>query len=332
MTYGARERRTGSHRALADADSLPPRLRSRRAFALVTMTLLLPGLAQIVAGNRRMGRFSMRVWFAAIAVAITAVLLAVVRRSWLLGLVARSWVLFALAALAVLLAVVWLAAFVDAARLSGLRRLPAAARRGVVASTVLGMVLTAGPLAWGASALYTGGSVLGTVFQAGVGAPAAKGRYNILLLGGDSGAGRAGTRPDTIMLASIDADSGRTVTFGFARDTENIDFRPGSTMARLMPEGWNCGDACLLNGLYTWAMEHKDQFPPGVADPGALATREAVEALSGLDIQYYALIDLQGFQTLVDAVGGLDINVKKATPVGGGTSPIYEYIRPGSST
>ena len=74
-------------------------------------------------------------------------------------------------------------------------------------------------------------------------------------------------------------------------------------MAGLMPEGWNCGDECLLNGLYTWAEDHRDQFPAGTESPGVLATREAVEALSGLDIQYYVLVDLKGFRKMVDAVG-----------------------------
>ena len=29
-----------------------------------------------------------------------------------------------------------------------------------------------------------------------------------------------------------------------------------------MPEGWNCGDECLLNALYTWARTPR-QFPAG---------------------------------------------------------------------
>ena len=79
---------------------------------------------------------------------------------------------------------------------------------------------------------------------------------------------RVGTRPDSIQLVSVDAETGRRVTFGFSRDMENIDFRPGSVMQRLMPEGWNCGDDCLLNGLYTWAEDHRDQFPAGTQSPG----------------------------------------------------------------
>src|SRR5262245_3878640 len=39
-------------------------------------------------------------------------------------------------------------------------------------------------------------------------------RVNVLLLGGDSGPDRDGTRTDTMMLASLDTKTGRTVTFG----------------------------------------------------------------------------------------------------------------------
>ncbi|MEP7159905.1 MAG: LCP family protein [Dermatophilaceae bacterium] len=314
---------------LADPDSLTPRLRRRRAFTLVGMTWLVPGLAQLVAGRRRLGRWGVRIWGATILVVVLGAMLWLWRRAWLFTITAHSWVLMALAFLCAVLAATWVVMFIDAARLGRLRGLPNSTRRGVAALTVVGMLATAGPLTWASSALYAGSSVLNRIFSSGVSKPPSGGRYNILLLGGDSGADRIGTRPDTVILASIDAANGETVTFGFARDTENINFRPGSTMARLMPDGWNCGDECLLNGLYTWATDNKDRFPHDVQDPGALATVEAVEALSGLDIQYYALIDLQGFQTMVDAVGGLDVIVKKPTPVGGGSSPVYEYIQPG---
>lgn len=151
----------------------------------------------------------------------------------------------------------------------------------------------------------------------------------MLLLGGDSGADRVGTRPDSINLVSVDADTGWSVMFGFARDTENINFRDGSLLKRLMPAGWNCGDQCLLNGLYQWGTENRAKFPTSIKDPGVEATREAVEALSGIDIQYSVLIDLRGFQQFVDAVGGLTLDVKQRTPIGGGTSRVSGYIAPG---
>jgi LCP family protein required for cell wall assembly len=119
------------------------------------------------------------------------------------------------------------------------------------------------------------------------------------------------------------------VLLGFSRETENIHFNPGSVMARLMPKGWVCGDECLLNALYTWAVDHRNEFPAGTDDPGVLATREAVEWLTGLKIQYYVMVDLKGFSSLVDAVGGLDITVQRRTPMGGGSRAIFGWIEPG---
>jgi LCP family protein required for cell wall assembly len=181
-------------------------------------------------------------------------------------------------------------------------------------------------------AAHSVGAVRGAVnslFTSGRALDAADGRYNILLLGGDAGADRIGTRPDSIQLASVDADTGRTVLFGFSRETEHIRFRAGSVMAGLMPDGWSCGDECLLNGLYSWGQDHAKLFPAGTEDPGVLATTEAVESLSGLDVQYYVLVDLQGFKGLIDAVGGLDITVQRRTPIGGGSAKVSGYIEPG---
>lgn len=318
----------GSH-ALASAEYLSPRLRRRRAVTLVLLTLLVPGTAQVVAGNRRIGRIALRVWVTVIALLVGAVVLYFVKRSVVLGLVVNSWFLTGLAVALIFGAIGWGLLFLDTLRLARLRLVPGSTRRGVVMLTAGLMALTCGPMVFGATNVFAGRDAVDGIFGGNISAPASKGRYNVLLMGGDSGADRTGTRPDTIMLASIDADTGKTVLFGFARDTENITFNPGSTMAKLMPQGWNCGDNCLLNGLYTWGTEHASQFPAGTKDAGAEATREAVEALSGLDIQYYGLVNLRGFQRFVDAVGGLEIDVKKRTPIGGETSPIKGYIEPG---
>src|SRR5687768_8467891 len=50
------------------------RVRFRRAVALMLMTLVLPGSAQLVAGNRKVGRIAMRIWF----VLVTSTLLVIV--------------------------------------------------------------------------------------------------------------------------------------------------------------------------------------------------------------------------------------------------------------
>lgn len=300
----------------------------RRAVSLLILSIFLPGLAQLIAGNRWVGKIILRAWLTILAALLLLGLIAVVSVSTVVAILSRSWVLVLVQWALYAWAIIWALVVIDAWRLGQPTRQPARTRRRFAMATALLLVLPA-TVAYAGGSVSAGRQALSTVFADGPGSAAAKGRYNILLLGGDSGADREGTRPDSIQLVSIDADTGRAVTFGFTRDTEHIVFEKGSVMAGLMPEGWVCGNECLLNGLYTWGEDHADQFPTGTAEPGILATREAVEALSGLDIQYYALVDLNGFSSLVDALGGLEINVLRRTPIGGGSSKVSSWIEPG---
>lgn len=300
----------------------------RRALTLLLMTLAVPGSAQLVSGSRALGRGALRVWLAALGTLVVLALLALVSRSAVLWLVTRESVLVVAQVVLVVVAVGWAVLFVDAWRLGRPDRLPQRDRRGMLGA-LLAVLLVPGLIGWTGAGVGNARGAMAAMFGGGPAAEAAEGRYNILLLGGDSGSGRVGLRPDSIQLASIDARTGRAVLFGFSRETENIRFRPGSVMAGLMPQGWTCGDECLLNALYTWGTDHKDEFPAGTKDPGLLATTEAVEALSGLDIQYHVMVDLRGFASVVNSVGGLDITVQRRTAIGGGKSPILGWIEPG---
>ena len=75
----------------------------------------------------------------------------------------------------------------------------------------------------------------------------------------------------------------------------------------------------MLNAIYTYASEHRDLYP-GVQNPGAQATKEAVEGATGLTINYWVLIDLKGFESLVDSVGGITMDVYRRVPIGGGST------------
>jgi LCP family protein required for cell wall assembly len=86
----------------------------------------------------------------------------------------------------------------------------------------------------------------------------------------------------------------------------------------------------MLNAIYTYATEHPDLYP-GVRNPGAQATMEAIEGATGLQINYWALIDLKGFEDLVDAVGGITMDVYRRVPIGGGSSKIYGYVEAGKN-
>lgn len=301
----------------------------RRAITLLALSVVLPGTAQVVAGRRPLGRIVLRVWLGLLGIGVLLGLLALVSLSTVVSLLSAPWFLAIAQWVLYAWAVVWAVVLIDAWRLGRPDSQPAHTRRRFAIATVVLMIAPA-TVAYAGASVSSGRSALGAVFADGPALNSTDGRFNILLLGGDAGADRVGTRPDTIQLASIDEDTGRAVIFAFARDTEHITFEAGSVMDGLMPEGWTCGDECLLNGLYTWAWEHADQFPAGTADPGILATREAVEALSGLDVHYHVLVDLAGFEGVINALGGLDINVARRTPIGGIGSPINGWIEPGS--
>jgi LCP family protein required for cell wall assembly len=65
--------------------------------------------------------------------------------------------------------------------------------------------------------------------------------------------------------------------------------------------------------------EHKDLYP-GVADPGAQATLEAVSGTLGIKVQAYVVVDMDGFSKLIDAMGGIRIKAGGWVPLSGPTT------------
>jgi LCP family protein required for cell wall assembly len=105
-----------------------------------------------------------------------------------------------------------------------------------------------------------------------------------------------------------------------------VPFPKGSVMRKEFPNGFNC-DGCYLNAINTWANDHASLF--GEKRPGIEATEGAIEEITGLKINYFAMVNMHGFSKLVDAVGGIRINVRERTAIGGIGSPIRGYIEAG---
>lgn len=303
----------------------------RRGLAMLAMTLVIPGSAQLAGGNKRLGRIALRVWGAVLLLILLLAVLALVRRTWAATLVANGAVLTILAVVVVVLGVGWAFLFFDAWRLSRPREMTTRPRVVIsLIAMVLCLGLIGGSLA-AANTLRAAGSFIDTVFAGGGQTHAKEGRFNILLIGGDAGADRVGLRADSINVASIDANTGRTVLFGLPRNLEHVPFPTSSPLHKLYPNGYWCDThECLLNAIYTLGVEHKDLYP-GVKYPGVKATTEAVEATLGISINYFAMIDMQGFVQLIDAVGGITISTDLKVPIGGGTSKISGYIGPGKN-
>ena len=293
----------------------------------MVMTLVLPGSAQLVAGNRQVGRVALRIWMVLVAGTLAAFGLGLVWNGFAFWLVSDPRVLGLLRLVLMVLAVGWAALFMDAWRIGQPLTLLAQHRRAVVGVNGVLCLSVAGALLFSAHLVSVQRDFMITTFGDGAATSAHDGRYNVLLLGGDSGAGRWGLRPDSLTVASIDAVTGRTVLISLPRNMAQFPFAEGSVMDKQFPDGFNC-DGCYLNAVSTWAQDHTDLF--GNSDnPGVDATIMGVEGITGLEVNYWAMVNLQGFKDLVDAVGGVTLNVRAPIPVGGLGSDVTGYIQPG---
>lgn len=164
-----------------------------------------------------------------------------------------------------------------------------------------------------------------------------KDRLNVLVLGGDAGADRTGTRTDTVILASMDTHTGDTVLFSLPRQTQKIPFPAGSALAERFPQGFTSGrlndQAYALNAIYDSVPQlAPEAIPAGVEDPGAEALKLGVGAALGLKVDYYAMVNMQGFVEFVNALGGITVNINRPVPVGGRTDgdiPPDRWLPPG---
>ncbi len=166
-----------------------------------------------------------------------------------------------------------------------------------------------------------------------------KPRLNILLLGGDAGKGRTGTRTDTVILASIDTKTGDTTMFSLPRNTGRMPFPEKSPLHRYYPNGFTNGDGnnaeYFLNAMYDNVPSNVPKDVLGETDNlGADVMKVSVGEALGLKVDYYMLIDLQGFSKMINALGGIRLNINTYIPIGGDTDahiPPKSYLKPGAN-
>ena len=311
----------------ADRTDTERRVRTRRAVGLLVMSAVAPGSAQYAAGNRAVGRAALRIWAGLWLLALLLALGLLILRGPTLTLLLNGGVLAALRIAAWMFFAGWALLLIDAWRLARPLGLVRAARLTLTICAVVLVTLAGFATSVAASALTAAGNV-SLVLGGGGDSEKKDGRYNILLLGVDASASREGIRPDSINVASVDAETGRTVIFGLPRNLEGAPFPTESPLHELYPDGFKCAQSeCMLNGIYTLATENADLYPG--QDAGLVAMREAASEILGLDINYHAMVDMAGFEALIDAMGGITVNIGRDIPIGGGSSPISGYIEAG---
>lgn len=333
-----------------------------RAFGLTALSAVVPGSGLLATTRRWLGAVILVLALAAVVfVAVT------VRREGLVGAALATaadtdllrtimWVLVAFT-------VVW----VGAVALTALMTQPSRASRGqrgaLAAFTAVLCLAVCAPAALGVRYIDSHLDAVDRVFTAG--RPATPGgaeptsalgpaqdpwadlpRVNMLLLGSDAAEAREGTRTDTMIVASIDTRTGESVLFSIPRNLQNVPIPRDNPLHELYPDGYNCGDECLMNAVWTEAELAAEEHPEWYADdpsPGLTATREVLEAVLGLEIHHTVIVNLKGFEQLIDAMGGVTVTVQDRIPINGRTftgpdgtlqldpnSPGLEWLEPGT--
>lgn len=165
-------------------------------------------------------------------------------------------------------------------------------------------------------------------------------RLNIMLLGADDSEARdydaqgLGIRTDTIIIASIDTASGNTILVQIPRNLQYTPFPPGSEMAQYFPDGYTGeGDSAEWFFNTIWERVERDypDLMAGQTYRGAEALKQGAEGITGLKIDYFMMLDLDGLRTLIDAMGGVTVNINQVLPMGSHTrcTPTKLCLEPG---
>lgn len=326
------ETRPLRHPDTSDAGSM-----SKRGWWLILLNVLIPGSAQVLAGNRKLGRIGLGATLSAwLLVLVTAGLTLFARPVLLWLTIGAGWfsaLILTLVQISLVgFAVLWVVLTFDTLRLVRLVKVPGAHRFAIPVVALILMGLVGGAAAYGATVVGSTRNTIGSIFgQSGPSLPPSDGYYNILLLGADSGDGRDSMRFDSISVVSVNADSGAVTITGIPRELPNAPFSEGSPMQALYPNGFeghgssSCGWNGWMNHVRNAAEICRDDKGTGLypdadaqgSDPGIEATKDAAEGVLGIEIPYYVFVDMHGFAELVDALGGVDITVTERLPKGG---------------
>ncbi|MBO3750199.1 LCP family protein [Streptosporangiaceae bacterium NEAU-GS5] len=295
--------------------------RLRLALYLTVASALVWGIAHLWAGRTKTGVVLAALYVFVLGVVMTAI---TALRPQLLSLVLQPVWLDRITVAVVAIAALWIAVIVSSYRVTRPRGMWGARRHFASALVGLLCLVVATPMAYAARLAHVSQDVVNTVFSASEpgsvrsdkDAWAGKPRLNILLVGADAAKNRPGARTDSMTVASVDTHSGRTVLFSLPRNLEHVPMPPGPA-SLAFPYGFTGNhDATspgLLNEVYEWGADHPDMVP-GVADPrqrGITLLKQTIGGILGIDVDYYAMVDMRGFAQIIDAIGGVTVTVRE---------------------
>ena len=128
-------------------------------------------------------------------------------------------------------------------------------------------------------------------------------RLNILLIGADEQGG--GFNTDTMIVVSIDPTTDQVAMFQLPRDTVDVPVPPGPAQNL-----FGTVYAGKINSWFVNVRYRADLFPGTNQTRGFTGLKAILGELYNLDIKYYVEVNFAGFEQIVDALGGVTINVQ----------------------
>ncbi|WP_350281194.1 LCP family protein [Kribbella sp. HUAS MG21] len=335
----------GSARATAKRPRSMPKL-----LGFTLLGALLPGLGLIVGGRRKTGAFVLTLFLGLVGL---GAYVGLTRRDEVLAAaVVPSRLLITSVAIGVL-AFLWIVVVVASHR--SLRPATGGAGGRAFGAFFVGVLCfaIAAPAAVGVQSVLAQRTLVQDVFQAQGESKSAtrpttvnvrdpwedKPRLNLLLLGGDDAPSREGVRTDTVIVASIDTRTGNTALVSLPRNLTFMPFPEDSPLHRFYPNGYGKEGLGLeerLEWMLTAMYQNVPAAHPGILGPsdneGADVLKQSVGTAIGLKLDYYLQVNLQSFPEIVDALGGIRVNVNERVAMGGVSSahiPPKEWIEPG---
>jgi len=319
----------------------PPPAGFGRLLGSAVAATVLPGLGHLLLGRRRTG--TALVTISLLGAGASAVTAARLGRAGLLQSLVSPRALSGITVACVSVAILWAGVIVWTYVLGRPRRLTTGKQLVGAAVVAILCASVAVPLGIAARLADTQRTLLNAVFSAGptaasgpvdatgrtaatTGGELGRPRWNVLLLGSDAGPDRTGARTDTMMVASIDTRTAATTLIGLPRNIQYAPFPPGSPMAARFPDGFHdprsptSGDY-LLNNVAQYGAEHPDLAPAGpTADRGLNLLLSSVSYMLALPLDHYVEVDMNGLAAIVDALGGVIVDVGPLPlPIGGVT-------------
>jgi len=141
-------------------------------------------------------------------------------------------------------------------------------------------------------------------------------RLNIVLIGSDEQGG--GHNTDTLITVSIEPATGQVAMFQLPRDTVDVPI-PEGPARKLFGRVY----AGKINAWYAAVRDRADLYPGTELTRGYTGLKAILGELYSLDIKYYVEVNFDGFRRVVDALGGVTVNVQVPVvddhyPAGGG--------------